>query len=260
MIKFFRHIRKKLVGENRFTKYLIYAIGEIVLVVIGILIALQVNTLNENKKQKELENKILNELLVDLNISKADLENDILVNKRMLATAESLKTHIHNKKPYYNTLEEDMLKASDITQFSPRTSGYQNLKSEGVSLISDDNLRKEICNLFEINFPAAVNRGREYDQHYNSRIDMDPFFKKYFVIDMEKTAEFTYDNIDYTLKTNLPVINDYSQLVSDTYFINILQKTIYDRSRKIVTYLMLVKKIDNVNSLISQELKKEQHD
>ena len=50
MIKFFRKIRQKMLTENKFGKYLMYAIGEIVLVVIGILIALQLNQWNENKK------------------------------------------------------------------------------------------------------------------------------------------------------------------------------------------------------------------
>jgi len=50
MIKFFRKIRRQLLTENRFSKYLLYAIGEIVLVVIGILIALQINIWNENRK------------------------------------------------------------------------------------------------------------------------------------------------------------------------------------------------------------------
>ncbi len=49
MIKFFRKIRQKMLTENKFSKYLIYAIGEIVLVVLGILIALQLNNLNEEK-------------------------------------------------------------------------------------------------------------------------------------------------------------------------------------------------------------------
>ena len=53
MIKFFRKIRQKMLTENKFNKYLIYAFGEIVLVVIGILIALQINTWNENKKSNE---------------------------------------------------------------------------------------------------------------------------------------------------------------------------------------------------------------
>ena len=50
MIKFFRRIRQKLLSESKFSKYLLYAIGEIVLVMIGILLALQVNTWNEQKK------------------------------------------------------------------------------------------------------------------------------------------------------------------------------------------------------------------
>jgi len=49
MIKFFRHIRKQLLTENKFSKYLIYAVGEIVLVVIGILIALSINNWNEER-------------------------------------------------------------------------------------------------------------------------------------------------------------------------------------------------------------------
>ena len=53
MIKFFRHIRRSLINENRMGKYFKYAVGEIILVVIGILIALQINNWNENKKNRE---------------------------------------------------------------------------------------------------------------------------------------------------------------------------------------------------------------
>jgi hypothetical protein len=70
MIKFFRRIRQGLLTENIFSKYLIYAIGEIILVVIGILIALQVNNWNEIEKSKSESNR----LLIDL---KLELEQDI---------------------------------------------------------------------------------------------------------------------------------------------------------------------------------------
>ncbi|MFT6046016.1 MAG: hypothetical protein ACI9WC_001721, partial [Arenicella sp.] len=55
MIRFFRKIRQNLIKENKVGKYLLYAIGEIVLVVIGILIALQINTWNEDRKQSTSE-------------------------------------------------------------------------------------------------------------------------------------------------------------------------------------------------------------
>jgi len=70
MIKFFRKIRYKLMSENKTGKYLKYAIGEIVLVVIGILIALQVNNWNVNRINKNLEQQILIEL-------KKEFENNL---------------------------------------------------------------------------------------------------------------------------------------------------------------------------------------
>ncbi|WP_088341930.1 DUF6090 family protein [Robiginitalea sediminis] len=66
MIKFFRRIRQRLLAENRFSKYLLYAIGEIILVVIGILIALQINTWNEYKQNRKLERTFYADLLEDL--------------------------------------------------------------------------------------------------------------------------------------------------------------------------------------------------
>ena len=63
MIKFFRQIRQNLIMENKTGKYLKYAIGEIVLVVIGILIALQINNWNENRKEKQQEKAILYQLI-----------------------------------------------------------------------------------------------------------------------------------------------------------------------------------------------------
>jgi hypothetical protein len=73
MIKYFRKIRHKLLSENKLSKYLLYAIGEIVLVVIGILIALQINNWNEEKKhQKELQIKV-QAVLLDMR------ENDVQI-------------------------------------------------------------------------------------------------------------------------------------------------------------------------------------
>ena len=66
MIKFFRKIRQKMLTENKFSKYLLYAVGEIVLVVIGILIALSINNWNEEKNIKQSELQFLTRLKSDL--------------------------------------------------------------------------------------------------------------------------------------------------------------------------------------------------
>ncbi len=97
MLKFFRTIRKKFIEEDNVRKYLLYAIGEILLVVIGILIALQVNTWNEIRKIANEEQAILSRLLVDLEFAKTQSESfiereneDILRLKAVLGGQQGL--------------------------------------------------------------------------------------------------------------------------------------------------------------------------
>ena len=73
MIKFFRKIRQKTLIENKFSKYLLYAIGEIILVVIGILIALQINNSNETRKARAVEINYLENLKADLLIESKNI-------------------------------------------------------------------------------------------------------------------------------------------------------------------------------------------
>ena len=80
MIKLFKKIRQTMIKENKTSKYLLYAIGEIILVVIGILIALGINNWNENRKQNIEEFKIL-----------VSLKNEIINNQEQLTTI--IKNH-----------------------------------------------------------------------------------------------------------------------------------------------------------------------
>ena len=93
MIKFFRKIRQKLLAENRYNKYLIYAIGEIVLVVIGILIALQINNWNENPKTTQKTNNYLKALVGEIDKNINTLSNAIeFVYSDIEKAANSLKS------------------------------------------------------------------------------------------------------------------------------------------------------------------------
>jgi len=85
MIKFFRKIRQKMLSENKFSKYLLYAIGEILLVVIGILIALQLNTHKENKEKSDLGYQYLKEM-------RYEVQNDFfMIDARIKSLQFSLK-------------------------------------------------------------------------------------------------------------------------------------------------------------------------
>ncbi|MET1258292.1 DUF6090 family protein [Flagellimonas sp. DF-77] len=98
MIKFFRRIRQTLLTENKFSKYLLYAIGEIILVVIGIMIALQINNWNEEQQTAGVLNQFVSEFKKELEYNIQDLERSIslmefhMEEKKKLLTLTTLET------------------------------------------------------------------------------------------------------------------------------------------------------------------------
>jgi len=92
MIKFFRKIRQNLLTENKLSKYLIYAIGEIVLVVIGILIALQINNNNSFKEQRKVEQEYLISLQSEFETNLNKINNSIQENDERIQALEMLLT------------------------------------------------------------------------------------------------------------------------------------------------------------------------
>ena len=121
MIKFFRHIRQNLIMENKTSKYLKYAIGEIVLVVIGILIALQINNWNEERKAKLSENQTLKNFVQDLKSDSISYSTNLQLLKEINALHQKLyeigvknndtilikKPGLIRRLPYYNPIAKD---------------------------------------------------------------------------------------------------------------------------------------------------------
>lgn len=105
MIKFFRHIRKQLLGEGKTAKYFKYAIGEIVLVVIGILIALQINNWNEKRIHNNSARIYIENIREELKFQIADL-NEVFINRfeRKINGLKSAKSYYENPTPINDTL------------------------------------------------------------------------------------------------------------------------------------------------------------
>ncbi len=90
MIKFFRNFRQNLLMENKTGKYLKYAMGEIVLVVIGILIALQINNWNEDRKEAIKENQLLNNLQGEFKDNLQDLDSIAIEVDKVILSLEKV--------------------------------------------------------------------------------------------------------------------------------------------------------------------------
>lgn len=102
MISLFRKIRQKLLVENRVTRYLVYALGEILLVTIGILIALSINTWNENRKKIERERELMISLKKELSLNGALLDSALNVNKKYGIYADRLVEKLEKDSLHYS--------------------------------------------------------------------------------------------------------------------------------------------------------------
>jgi len=156
MIKYFRKIRQNLLSEGKTGKYLKYAIGEIVLVVIGILIALSINNWNENAKNKRLETSYL------IRISK-DLENDLLEfektkeiaqqrNDRVIFLQHAIEVvDLVHKSPDY--FVNSIVIAGYTYRPSISNHRFDELKSSGrLALIQNEELRVSIAKYYDFVF------------------------------------------------------------------------------------------------------------
>lgn len=97
MLKFFRKIRQRFISENKLRQYLIYALGEIVLVVIGILIALWINNLNQNRINSNMEQVYLQGLRDEFQTSQVKLEELIKVNRENYSNARKILEYTRHK-------------------------------------------------------------------------------------------------------------------------------------------------------------------
>ncbi|MCW9038461.1 DUF6090 family protein [Altibacter sp.] len=174
MIKFFRHIRQRLIGENRFSKYLLYAIGEIILVVIGILIALQINNWNEARKNTNTENEYYCRLLEDFeldrnNIKRLSDESDYKIKK-----SKALLLDLPKKEKSKEYLIDNYIQALRTNAFVPSKVTILDITSSGkLNLIKNDSIKKiliryyaELDNLvyqLDLNRNHSIQRAFDYE-------------------------------------------------------------------------------------------------
>lgn len=151
MINFFRKIRQTMMTENKFGKYLTYAIGEIILVVIGILIALSINNWNENRKNSIEEKAILENLLENLNLSKIQSEQLISEELQLKQNLiQILGVDSNDNKVNAKIISDSIFKNTvwDLQSDMPTFNAYNNLKSTNkLSLIKNKNINEKFTEL-----------------------------------------------------------------------------------------------------------------
>jgi Family of unknown function (DUF6090) len=213
MIKFFRKIRKHLLAENKFSKYLIYAIGEIILVVIGILIALQINNWNNDNIERELELNMLSEILTNLEKDVFNFNSKITINEKAIKNNSAVLEHLILKTPMTDTLRFSYARLTGRGTFEPITVAYENLKSKGINIIRNDSLRISISELYDFKYFYVTE---------DLRMDYEPIkdFHMSEIYKNVKTILETNDNRGLAEPVNL------SDVQNDIYFQEALKRAI----------------------------------
>jgi hypothetical protein len=172
MIKFFRKIRRNLLSEGKTGKYLKYAIGEIILVVIGILIALQINNWNNSIQQGKLERKYLTELKTNLTFDLKDIQFNIDFNESKLTSNEITLRYLNKEINYADSLQFHFGNLIFTTRTLPNNSTYENLKSRGLEIISNDSLRQQITKLYSYVYHNIIDFEKQDDNSFQYGIFM----------------------------------------------------------------------------------------
>ena len=152
MIKFFRKIRQNMIKENNVSKYLLYAIGEIVLVVIGILIALQINNYSERSKERQTEVTLLSNLSSEVDLDIKQIENNTIQSdtrlKRLDSLLQLLKTPNKIDKMSFLRSSYDFI----FDNYFKANSGIfdEAVSSGKMSFIQNEPLRQAVFNYYRV--------------------------------------------------------------------------------------------------------------
>ncbi len=168
MLRFFRQIRQRLLADNKINKYFLYALGEILLVVIGILIALQINNWNEERKQNHLEtvylNRLHNELKKDISTFSNEIQRLESNNEKIVGFTNVLKDENYNDSLLVELTNAYMTYGTSYPIFNPSTSTFEDLSSTGnLSVISNTEMRDRIIKHYEDYQFVELNFKQNYD-------------------------------------------------------------------------------------------------
>ena len=152
MLRLLRKIGTQQSTESNTNTFWVFAISEFVLVVLGILIALQIDSWNQNRQEKKLETILLNELLWNLKSDLKDVEYNTNYLAAILNSSGIILTQFENNSPYHDSLEYHFGQLIRGTIFNRNLSAYESLRSIGIGLISNNALRRQITYLYSVKY------------------------------------------------------------------------------------------------------------
>jgi hypothetical protein len=256
MIKFFSKIRKNLIKQNRAGKYLLYAIGEIVLVVIGILIALGINNNNELNKLRKQELHYLANIKTDLQLNKSQIEKYMATRATAVASAQTIVEHYEGKP--LTDLEAFNVHTVNIytwRKFFQNNNTFQELVNSGnLALISNDSIKNLLLNMESL---YLVMKDQEAHFRYDAEILL--YEPQYKLMDMFPIVQnYTYQVSNGQAGSRMPLSQKkFDAMLQDTVQKNGFVMAIYEFSVMNGQFEEMKAISDKLIALIDKELLEE---
>ena len=245
MIKFFRKIRFDPMEKNKTGKYIKYAIGEIVLVVIGILIALSINNWNENRINKLKETQYLESFKDDLQANRIEIQRVIRKSELTRNVSDSILRYKSKDTNNFSLAQLDtlILGATGFTVYQTHEGTVQDILGSGVlNIIKNDSIRHAIGS-----WQASLKNIREWEKlDIESANQYMQYLKQH--IDIFKTIN----------KEGILTEKDKETIFNDRLFLNHLDSRSKTPNVLIKLYRKELPKLERVISLINTEITKTQ--
>ncbi len=238
MLRFFRQIRQRLLSDNKFSKYLLYAVGEILLVVIGILIALQLDNWNDERAKRDREFTILTEIQRNLEANVNQFSSEIKNQESIVQSIDIIMEQIKNNIPYNDSLGTKYAAVAWTEEFNFANSAFETLKSFGFDLISSDSLRENIIQLFNIKY-----------------IRISDVIQKVSSMEHRQLNTMYLRHIEFDKQGN-GIVNDFEKLAKDREFTNMLSSRRIWKIDIINTYKDLIEESLELSEMIDLEVKR----
>ena len=256
MIKFFRRIRQRLLTENNFNKYLIYAIGEIVLVVIGILFALSINNWNEKRKLKAEETELLTNLSLSFERKLNELETQNIGRTENIIGIDKLLETIVTKN---NAMSDDdmfVLLQELFTWYAVNEefSIIDMLYSSGkINMISNDTLKSKL-----ISWPDYMEEMLEEQRVLQDLVvnNLNPLISKY-VSSANLLISYKQKADSEAIYNESPYLNDFNGLLNDKDFESLIAQKYMYLIANIKDTKILISEAKSILNIIDKELLKQ---
>tara|TARA_R110001632_G_scaffold10505_8_gene38841 strand:- start:5420 stop:6157 length:738 start_codon:yes stop_codon:yes gene_type:complete len=243
-----------MIKENKASKYMLYAIGEIILVVIGILIALQINNWNENKKIAGQGKFILEKLRFDISLDLKAISTEMEeINNYITELTFCTNTVLGKTDPTREEFKKNLNSLLTIALFDQNRTTFNNIVSSGqIEYIQNQALTDSITQYYNYDYKSWDSALRDYTRNIIA-----PFMLNFDHIPQPNVREKEYDDfveIDISQSKIKPkTVEDYR---NEIFILNILRQKIYNLQGQNKEYRNLKKYMIQLRNMIDKELDK----